>query len=87
MTTDRTICSIALAASALLATLPLHAQEETLPGYARAASEQQKTLEGRVIARPSADSARVYSRFLSSDVHVSGTPAQARTRDYGVAAM
>jgi N-acetylated-alpha-linked acidic dipeptidase len=87
MTTDRTICSIALAASALLATLPLHAQEETLPGYARAASEQQKTLEGRVIARPSADSARVYSRFLSSDVHVSGTPAQARTRDYVVAAM
>ena len=87
MTTDRTVYSIALAASALLVTLPLHAQEGTLPGYSRAASEQQKALEGRVIARPSADSARVYSRFLSSEVHVAGTPAQARTRDYVIAAM
>jgi N-acetylated-alpha-linked acidic dipeptidase len=87
MTTDRLLCTVALAASTLIATLPLHAQGEALPGYSRAASQQQKTLESRVIARPSADSARAYSRFLSSDVHVSGTPAQARTRDYVIDAM
>ena len=87
MTTDRLLCTAALAASTLIATLPLHAQGEALPGYSRAASQQQKTLESRVIARPSADSARAYSRFLSSDVHIAGTPAQARTRDYVIDAM
>jgi N-acetylated-alpha-linked acidic dipeptidase len=87
MTTDSLLRSVALAASTLLATLPLHAQGEALPGYSRAASEQQKALESRVIAHPSADSARAYSRFLSSEVHVAGTPEQARTRDYVIAAM
>ncbi|HET7620898.1 MAG TPA: transferrin receptor-like dimerization domain-containing protein [Gemmatimonadaceae bacterium] len=87
MTTDRLLCSVALAASTLLAAVPLRAQSEPLPGYSRAASEQQKALENRVIARPSADSARTYSRFLSSDVHIAGTPAQARTRDYVIDAM
>jgi len=85
--TDRLLCSVALAVAASLAALPLRAQGETLPGYARAASEQQQALESRVIAHPDPDSARTWSRFLSSEVHIAGTPEQARTRDYVIAAM
>lgn len=87
MTTDRFLRSAVVAAGALFATLPLHAQGGALPGYSSAASARQKTLESSVIARPSVDSARAFSRFLSSEVHISGTPAQARTRDYVIAAM
>jgi N-acetylated-alpha-linked acidic dipeptidase len=87
MTTTRLISIPAITAFTLLAALPLHAQDGALPGYSRTASEQQRALESRVIARPSADSARAWSRFLSSEVHISGTPAQARTRDFVIDAM
>jgi len=88
MTTRRFITGTTTAAAlALFAALPLRAQEGVLPGYTRAASEQQKALENSVIARPSNDSARAWSRFLSSEVHVAGTPEQARTRDFVIDAM
>lgn len=87
MTTTRLISIPALAALTLLVALPLPAQGGALPGYSRAASEQQRSLEKRVISRPNADSARAWSRFLSREVHVAGTPAQARTRDFVIDAM
>ena len=86
MTANRFL-SPALLSCAFILPLALHAQGEALPGYSRADAQQQRAVENRVIAHPSADSARVYSRDLSSEVHISGTPAQARTRDYVIAAM
>lgn len=67
----------------------LQAQQGTapLPGYTPAASAAERTLEAQAIARPSATRARDHSRTLSAETHVSGTPAQARTRDYVIAQM
>src|SRR4051812_1755436 len=67
----------------------LHAQQRTsaLPGFTPAASATERTLEAQAIARPSATRAREHSRALSAETHVSGTPAQARTRDYVIAQM
>jgi N-acetylated-alpha-linked acidic dipeptidase len=67
----------------------LHAQENSaaLPGYTAAASAAERALEAQAIARPTAARAREHSRTLSAETHVSGTPAQARTRDYVVAQM
>ena len=66
----------------------LQAQQATpLAGYAPAASAAERTLEAQAIARPSAARARDHSRTLSAETHVSGTPAQARTRDYVIAQM
>ena len=86
MTAHR-ILSPALLACALSFPFALAAQGESLPGYSSAAARQQRAVETSVIARPDADSARRYSHALSSEVHISGTPAQARTRDYVIAAM
>ena len=58
-----------------------------LPGYTLAGSAAERTLEAQAIARPSASRARDHSRTLSAETHVSGTPAQARTRDYVIAQM
>lgn len=59
----------------------------TLPGYTATASAAERTLEAEAIARPTALRARDHSRTLSAETHVSGTPAQARTRDYVIAQM
>jgi N-acetylated-alpha-linked acidic dipeptidase len=72
---------------ALLISAPLLAQQEQTPGYSTESARRQRVVEESVIARPSTDSARAYSRALSSEVHVAGTPAQARTRDWVIAAM
>lgn len=58
-----------------------------LPGYTATASAAQRMLEAQAIARPTATRAREHSRTLSSESHVAGTPAQARTRDYVIAQM
>ena len=67
----------------------LRAQQASvpLPGYTAAASVAERSLEAQAIARPEASRARAHSRTLSAETHVSGTPAQARTRDYVVAQM
>src|SRR3984893_3462438 len=68
--------------------LSLPAQQNTsLPGFTPAASEAERTLEAQAIARPDAARARAHSRALSAETHVSGTPAQERTRDYVIAQM
>jgi N-acetylated-alpha-linked acidic dipeptidase len=56
-------------------------------GYTPNAAARQRKLEADAVARPSSDSAARYSKALSREVHVAGTPAQARTRDYVVNAM
>src|SRR6476661_6348555 len=67
--------------------LPAQQGVAPLPGYTPAASAAERTLEAQAIARPSAARAREHSRSLSAETHVSGTPAQARTRDYVIAQM
>src|SRR6185437_14549475 len=61
----------------------LSAQEPqaALPGYSPQAAQQERALEQATIQRPDSGRARALSRTLSSDVHIAGTPAQARTRD------
>jgi N-acetylated-alpha-linked acidic dipeptidase len=68
---------------------PLRAQQgaTSLPGFTPAASAAERTVEAQAIARPSAVRARELSRALSVETHVSGTPAQRRTRDYVIAQM
>jgi N-acetylated-alpha-linked acidic dipeptidase len=83
--------STAIAAlCASFAAAPLTAQQATqaaMPGFTPAAAAAQRTLEAAAIARPDPDRARALSRTLSAEVHVAGTPAQARTRDYVIAQM
>ncbi len=77
--------SAALALSVMSA-VPLRAQAGLI-GYAPSAAAAERTLEAQAIARPDAARARSHSKALSSETHVAGTPAQARTRDYVVAQM
>ncbi len=80
--------SVRVAAFALLLpALAISAQEPSLPGYGAAASASERTLEANTAARMSADTARAESRALSHQIHIAGTPAQAWTRDYVIAAM
>jgi N-acetylated-alpha-linked acidic dipeptidase len=60
---------------------------QTIPGYSPQASDAERAAEADVIARASAATASMHSRFLSSQPHMAGTPAQARTRDYVVSQM
>lgn len=71
---------VAGAASALGAQQPLI-------GYTSASAARERQLEGSAIARPSPDVAARDSKELSRETHVSGTPAQARTRDYVIGEM
>ncbi|MFL5614314.1 MAG: M20/M25/M40 family metallo-hydrolase [Gemmatimonadaceae bacterium] len=76
---------IHLAAAALLS-LPARAQQP-LVGYSPASAARERNVEADVIRRPSPSDAATHSQALSREVHVSGTPAQARTRDYVIAQM
>ncbi len=64
---------------------PLAAQQ--LPGYTPAGSTRERALEANVVTRPDTADARAHSVALSSQTHVAGTPAQARTRDYVIEQM
>jgi N-acetylated-alpha-linked acidic dipeptidase len=70
----------------VLAFVPVAAQQP-MPGYSPQAAAKEHALEASAIARPSPTSASSHSRQLSHEAHVSGTPAQARTRDYVIAQM
>ena len=65
--------------------LPLRAQ--TIPGYSPQSSAAERAAEADVITRPSPSSAAAHSRFLTSQPHMAGTPAQMRTRDYVIDQM
>ncbi|HEY7876898.1 MAG TPA: PA domain-containing protein, partial [Gemmatimonadaceae bacterium] len=63
------------------------AQQSALPGYTADGSQSERALEASVVTRPDSARARQESRALSSQVHIAGTSAQARTRDYVINAM
>src|SRR3954468_9474711 len=60
---------------------------QTISGYSQQSSDAERAAEADVITRPSPASASAHSRFLSLQPHMSGTPAQARTRDYVISQM
>jgi N-acetylated-alpha-linked acidic dipeptidase len=74
---------------AILLTVPARSalSAQQLPGYTKAASDRERALERDAITRPSPASAAAHSKALSSETHVAGTPAQARTKDYVIAQM
>ena len=59
----------------------------SMPGYSAPAVAKERAIEADAIARPDPARARAHSRALSAETHVSGTAAQARTRDYVIAQM
>jgi N-acetylated-alpha-linked acidic dipeptidase len=69
-----------LAALLALTAAPLAGQQ--FPGYSSAAGAAERTLEAHAITLPTPASAEAHSKALSSEIHVSGTPAQVRTLDY-----
>jgi N-acetylated-alpha-linked acidic dipeptidase len=63
------------------------AAQQNLVGYTPATGTRERQIESDAIQRPSPTSAAAHSHALSRDVHVAGTPAQARTRDYVISQM
>ena len=59
----------------------------SIPGYSAAGAEAERRMEAAAIALPSPENAAEYARALSREPHMSGTPAQARTRDYVIERM
>ena len=60
---------------------------QPMPGYGAASAAAQRRIESNAAAVPSPANAAEYARALSREPHMSGTPAQARTRDYVIARM
>src|SRR3954464_3840906 len=60
---------------------------QSLSGYSINSSTHELKVESDAVSRPSANDADAHSRFLSQQPHMSGTPAQARTRDYVISQM
>jgi len=63
------------------------ASQTSMPGYSPGSTSAQRDIEADVINRPLPATASAHSRVLSMQPHMSGTPAQARTRDYVIAQM
>ena len=61
--------------------------QQPIVGYGAANGGNERRLEASAITRPSPNSAAAHSKQLSREAHVSGTPAQARTRDYVIGQM
>ena len=78
--------SVLMAALAIAASSQVGAQQP-LVGYAPGTAARERQVESDAIGRPSATTAAGHSRALSREVHVAGTAAQARTRDYVTAQM
>jgi N-acetylated-alpha-linked acidic dipeptidase len=58
-----------------------------MPGYSAASADAERRAEAAAITVPSPANAGEYARALSREPHVSGTPAQAWTRDYVIGQM
>jgi N-acetylated-alpha-linked acidic dipeptidase len=67
--------------------LPVSVRAQATPGYSSQSAVIERTTEVDAIGRPSPADASAHSRFLSSQPHMAGTPAQARTRDYVISQM
>ena len=63
------------------------AQGNGIVGYSPAAASAERALEASAATHVSAPDAASHSSALSHEPHMSGTPAQARTRDYVIAQM
>jgi N-acetylated-alpha-linked acidic dipeptidase len=61
--------------------------QQPMPGYSATSAQAERRIEAEAIAVPSPANAAEYSRALSREPHVAGTPAQARTRDYVIERM
>ncbi len=61
--------------------------QQPIVGYSAAGVAIERQIESAAIARPSAAEASAFSKQLSAETHVAGTPAQARTRDFVIAQM
>ncbi|HEY2374827.1 MAG TPA: M20/M25/M40 family metallo-hydrolase [Gemmatimonadaceae bacterium] len=61
--------------------------QQNLIGYTAVSAAHERQVEADAIQRPNPVSAAGHSRALSREVHVAGTAAQARTRDYVIAQM
>lgn len=83
---DNFVRAMAVAVMLSLIATPTRSQQP-LVGYTAAGSTRERQLEADAIARPSPDGASKHSKELSRETHVSGTPAQARTRDYVIHQM
>lgn len=75
-----------VAGTLVVAAAALGAQQPLI-GYTPANAARERQLEASAITRPSPDAAARESKALSRETHVSGTAAQARTRDYVIAEM
>ena len=73
-------------AALILIASPL-AGQTSMPGYSSTSTSAQRDIEADVINRPLPATAAALSRALSMQPHMSGTPAQARTRDYVIGQM
>ncbi len=69
----------------LLVAIPAAAQQ--MPGYTASQAQRERALEANAITVPSPATAEAHSKYLSREIHVSGTPAQAQTRDYVIDQM
>lgn len=83
MLTTRVLVTMGL----VLGIVAIRAQTPTLPGYSAANADAQRRIESDAIGIPSPTNAGEYARALSREPHMSGTPAQARTRDYVIERM
>ncbi len=79
--TYRTLCAsgLALIGNAMLFVTASSAQ---ITGFTPASTPAELAAEKRLIAEIRPDSLRSIVTAISSEIHVAGTPAQARTRDY-----
>lgn len=66
---------------------PSLAAQQPVVGYSPQNAARERQLEADAIKRPSPNTAATNSKALSRETHVSGTPPQARTRDYVIAQM
>ncbi len=73
--------------SLLIAVTAAAGAQQPMVGYTASGASRQRELEADAIKRPSPSSASAHSKELSRETHVSGTPAQARTRDYVIEQM
>ena len=84
---QKLIVCAALVATPVTVIPSLAAAQQGLVGYTSASAAHERDVEADAIRRPSPASAAAHSQALSREVHVAGTSAQARTRDYVIAQM
>src|SRR5205823_4157037 len=77
----------ALVTAAALLVPAYAAAQQALAGYSAPSAARERQTEADAIRRPDPARAAAHSRALSLEVHVAGTAAQARTRDYVIAQM